>query len=129
LQGDPQTGDPNCPFVGGCGPPKVLTPGQADKVLRNRTPPIADTGGQQGNCPPGQKEYYDILGFKHCGAPMVSDGKGTMGDDPTHSGQAVGGALGSLFPGGLIDPGSWKRLGLVVLGALLLLIALQAMLR
>jgi len=41
-------------------PPTTATP---------TTPPI----NPQGNCPPGQVEYKDIFGYKHCGTQMQSD--------------------------------------------------------
>lgn len=89
----------------------------------------------QSNCPPGEKEYYDILGFKRCGKPMISDGRGTLGDDPTHSGQKagaiadVGGFLFGDFLGSDLGKDLAKRVGLIILGALLLLLAIYGLMK
>lgn len=82
------------------------------------------------NCPPGEVEYKDIFGIKRCGKPLVSDGKGTLGDDPTHSGQkagAIADALGIDLQGGLEDfltsdaaKDLAKRIGLSILALVLL---------
>lgn len=134
LQDNPQTGAEPCPYPGGCGPPGRITSGGVfDRIIKQlpgQTPTPTGTPPIAGGCPPGQKEYYDILGFKHCGAPMVSDGKGTMGDEPTHSGQKIGGILGALGIGSDVDVKDMgKRFGLVILGAVLLVVALISLSR
>lgn len=46
---------------------------------------LGEAGGTTASditCPAGEVPYTDILGRRKCGKPMISDGKGTMGDVP-----------------------------------------------
>lgn len=110
-------------------------PGQTPDPATARTPPIVPPSA---GCPPGEVEYKDIFGFSRCGKRTISDGPGTVGDDPTRSGQkaeaaigAVTGAVGGIFSPDWINSAGGKdtakRVGLVLLGGALLIVAIVSL--